>query len=252
MQRYPLSLDAGNNYGRVIQFQGNGFWFVNGDPEIEDADTHIVLRPDTGDEVYLKPGQSVRLNKLATTWNISSLAGGGITGEIIIGNGDFADSNTTNSVSIESVVGTVPVSGPDGDPVVVEIDTTSGAVAVALEPGASVTESPITITNSHAATGNIGANTSTAILLPAANVNGVVLLSAFIEKSTLGHFTLLAKASAVTGQVDGTVLIHIPQAAAAGEYFELPARLKVPAGMGLYMWTNNTMAIYRAINLSVL
>lgn len=61
----------------------------------------LVKGVNTGTVVLLKPGQSVRLPKRETTWELSNYAGSAdITGLVVIGDGQVNDDRITGEVSV--------------------------------------------------------------------------------------------------------------------------------------------------------
>ena len=79
---------------------GTGFWFESGTSTT--ANQYIIVKPDTGAEFRLKPGQNCKDPKTqVSTWYIKAEDPTAvIAGNVIIGNGDFNDDNTANLVTI--------------------------------------------------------------------------------------------------------------------------------------------------------
>lgn len=96
MQSYAFSLAA--TTGRSIPVEGDFIAYESGSAGA--GDTHITVKPDVGDEVILKPGQGIRLSQKATNWFIKVTdQASTVSGTLIIGEGDFWDSNTANLVT---------------------------------------------------------------------------------------------------------------------------------------------------------
>lgn len=102
MQTYPLVLTAA---APNVCFMAAADFFVF-ESGSSSGDSHIVVKPSSGTEIVLKPGQRFRMPPMpqgdgVTQWFVRSLDGvSTINGKIIIGSGEFDDCNANNFVTI--------------------------------------------------------------------------------------------------------------------------------------------------------
>jgi hypothetical protein len=103
MQSYPLVLSAAAPTA-VFQADADLFVYESAMTAIG-GDSHIIVKPESGSEIALKPGQRVRVapSDRAKTWYVRSADGvTAITGTIVLGSGSFEDSNTSNLVTLSA------------------------------------------------------------------------------------------------------------------------------------------------------
>lgn len=221
----------------TIPCTGSGFWFESGTSTT--SNSYIIVKPDTGAEFRIKPGQSVKDPKVqVSTWTVHAEDPAAIiTGNIIIGNGDFNDDNVSNTFKLDATfANTVNVT-----------NTAAQRVPVSLDP-AQVLNIPgaiVAYTNSHISAGSSVTNTAIQILAAAANVNGAILnkFELIASSSLAAAVTVLAKATAPGAISDGDVLFGAVLQAG------VPARIalntaecgsvKVPAGKGIWYISNS-------------
>ncbi len=97
MQSYPLALSSAMN---VTSFANDADHFIY-ESGVSAGDARIIVRPENGAEIILKPGQSFRIASDASRWFVKSFDGvSTIAGVIIIGSGDFVDNGIVGTVSV--------------------------------------------------------------------------------------------------------------------------------------------------------
>lgn len=250
MQTYPLKLSAAASQA-MFSTRADLFVYESGDSA---GDTRILVKPDSGGEIALRPGQRFRLppGEKASQWLVRVYTTGAtIDGTIIIGSGDFDDANTNNIVTLsESFSNTVLVSNSgEGQAIPVSLtgtkinNTTAERIPVSLDEGqlASLEGQAMAYTKAWTHNAVLAGNTSVQIMAPAENTNGAILhvFKSISKKSGGGDafMTLLAKNGAPISLTDGDVLMAqtIPVDYANAE---LPHAIRVPAGRGLYLYAS--------------
>jgi hypothetical protein len=118
-----------------------------------------------------------------------------ITGNVIIGNGDFNDDNVANTIKLDATfANNVLVTNTPAQRVPVTLDLTQ---QMKLDPSTIIntTTNTMAYTNSYASTAASVANTAIQMLAPATNVNGVVLnkFEALISNAAGGVYAVIAK-----------------------------------------------------------
>lgn len=101
MQYYDINIGA--NKQQIVEAQGKFIYYLTGNAG--GADTTIKVTFGLGGtSVLLKPGQSIRLPAAAKpidTWRIENYANTAtILGQVLVGDGDFKDTNTTGMVQV--------------------------------------------------------------------------------------------------------------------------------------------------------
>lgn len=228
----------------------------------DDYESRIVVKPDNGNDIVLRPGQRFRLppGERANQWQIRSYDGTtDIDGQIIIGSGEFEDSNTVNKFKLDATFSnTVQVSNTTAQRVPVTLDTaqtlpvsmtatkinntTAERVPVSLDPAQvfNTSEGTVAYTKAWASFAALAAGAAVQVLAPAENVNGVILnmfktYGAF-NPATNGAVSLIAKTTAPTNANDGDVVFMAMYPAGVGELQELPRQIVIPAGKGLWLY----------------
>lgn len=251
MQTYPLSLTPGAPNAN-IGTDATLFVYESG---TSSGDARITVKADNSAEIVLRPGQRFRITERASRWFVSAFeVGATISGNIIIGSGDFEDSNTNNIVTLaDGFANTVKVSNTAAERVPVTLDTAqtqpvsiASTLPVSIVGTVNVAGSTVEYTHSFADS-STGSFVAQVIMTPAQNVNGCIVEFAQFEVAmnvgTNNTFSgaLIAKAGAVpTSVTDGDVLLTacltMSSVATSGstEQVILPARIKVAAGKGLY------------------
>lgn len=249
MQYYPLILTAEKN-AEIIHATGAGFWYES--VSALAGDSRIVLKPEMGNEVVLKPGQSVKLTQEVGRWFVRSFSGSAaITASIIVGSGEFQDNNATISAPVsvnnfpatQQVSGNVSIAGGEveikndaGNPIPVTI---SAEIEVKNDTGNPLTvqENLITSTASYlySSGGGILNNVAQQIVAPADNTAGIIIHNAaiFTAGGTICSFSIIAKNAAPANSTDGNVLVHRLDPQGNGKE-KLGNKVKIPAGQGLY------------------
>jgi len=213
MQTYALNLTSESR-----SFSSAGDLFVYESGQVagnESADLRIIVKPDSGGEITLKPGQQFRLPKgeSAMQWYVrAATPGNNITGYIIIGAGEFDDANTLNTFKLDGTFTNA-----------VTITNTSAArVPVSLDPKQLLqTEAPVmNFTNSKNGILAAGYNL---VVTPAENLNGVI-----IEATSIGggSWAMVASATMPSGGQDG----HRFDSGTGSNRL----RTKIQAGLGVY------------------
>lgn len=228
MESYKFSLSSANPAFQIAA-QGDLFVYESGAGATDTAETRVKIKPDTGGEILLRPGQRFRTPARTTQWNVTFVGPDAISGYFIVGEGDFDDANTKNSVKLDaSFANNVTI-----------LNTTANRVPVSLDPNQSI-NAGIIVPYTHAYSSS--ANTSTAVaLLPAfTNVNGAVLNRFdFTGGSSGAHqYTIVAKATAPASMTDGDVLFaYADQGAAQVRHSGTKpedGQFKVAAGKGVW------------------
>lgn len=236
----------------ALTLPASGDLFVYESAASQITENRVRVRPDNGGEIILRPGQQFRAPKTAERWNVRSFTGAeNIDGFFIIGNGDFRDSNTKNTVTLDATFANavtvmndtahrVPVTldAAQAMPVTiaaeVEVKNDSGnPLAVSLAGVGQVQENLIAYTGclTLSAASLSGAQQ---VVAPATNVNGIIV-NRFIFKNTNTQLSVLAKASAPVNNWDGDVL-EVNDAAVVAGYLRDDTKIKIPPGKGLYLY----------------
>lgn len=268
MQNLPLKLSA-TNTATVLQVAGNGFWYesATGSPELR-----IIITPEYGSDLVLRPGQSVRLGKNIGTWTVRSYDNSAtINGNIIIGSGEFSDNNTTvanvsGSVTVNSgnitVGGSVTVANAVGSPVPVDVrngqveitnDTgnplpVSGSVTVAGAASPSHAALNVAVRQRDAITNGVTsatvATTGNQTLLTTTG-NGIILKSVTVFSRTTASNSNLCTYIALAGGITSVLAsvqmkaVDTAQTRAMGS-INLACNMYIPAGVTIYYYANQT------------
>ncbi len=202
-----------------------------------DGDTRILVKPENGAEIILKPGQRFRIVEKASRWFVRSYDSiSPINGSVIIGSGEFEDSNTANTFKLDGTfTNSVNVNNTPAQRIPVTLDTTQVL---------NIAGTTVQYTNSFADT-NTADQTAQVVFSPASNPNGAYV--ELIEVSILESngtsnqtgITFVAKSSAPSTQIDGDVIFALEtpeyQGTAKRSINEKQSiRIKIPAGKGLY------------------
>lgn len=204
-----------------------------------------VQAGQSGNTILLMPGQSYRLDeadKAPSEWIVTNFKGAEIiTGQVLVGEGDFQDSNTSNTSYVKldaTFANNVKVTNDTGSRVPVSLDTTQTL-------NVNVAGTSVQYTNAWADS-TVAAANGQVIFTPAANVNGAWIEFAQVaitnNQSQQAGVSLIAKSAAPAGFTDGDVIMNVACAGvnntAAVQFNHinevLPIRVKIPAGKGLY------------------
>lgn len=272
MQYFPLKISP-TVPDATFNANGSGFWYES--VSSLTGDNRIICKSEQGDEITLKPGQSVRLPQRSNRWYVKSIDGEStISGNIMIGDAEFNDNNATISAPVsvnnfpatQAISGSVSIAGGDveikndsGNPIPVNGTVAiSGEVEIKNDTGNPLTvqENILSITGYYNSTSNTSANTAIQIVAPASNTNGVIIHSAKIyDGSSDGcTYAILAKASAPANPTDGVPIILKTNTSGVEYISELKNKIKIPAGQGLYLITSiaATNGKYIALTYTVL
>lgn len=231
MQTHPLMLTSAAP-ATSINIAGRAFRYIEGSSA---GNARIIVKPENGNEMELKPGQGFKLADEAGRWFVKSLDGvSAITGTLNIGSGDFEDNNV-------QVSGTMAANA-----------TIVNTPTVNIAAGNKVQEEILAYTHSFTSSNSTGQNIAVEIISPGANTNGVIIQSALIVATTSQDHAFLAKSSAPTGTADGDCILFVSMGLTQGTTLQLPSRIRVPAGKGVYFIQNNANPSYKALTLTKL
>ena len=252
MQSNDLKILAGQTV--TMPCQGTGFWFESGASTTTDA--YIIVKPDTGAEFTLKPGQHVQdaANPVGT-WRIAAHDPAAvITGRVIIGNGEFGDSNTNNTFKLDGTfTNSVNVNNTTAQRVPVTLDTTQALKIDSTTP-INVAGTTVQYTNAFADYGSTGIG-AVQVFTAAANPNGAWIELAEFEICPASNnvqvvCSLLAKTGvAPTAPHDGDCLMlgvgGQPTGVSGGTellHKRSSSRIKVPANKGVWIYQADNVA----------
>ena len=241
MQSYPLALSP--KAATTIQTPGRTFVYESGVTDPPGADARIVIKPNNGNEIILRPGQgfSLAAGDQATSWNVRAYKDDlPLAGIVIIGAGEFKD----GTFKIDSTSGVIAV----------RVDNTpENRLPVELDPATekALKENPV-MSYTHSRTVNGQQYVAVQVLAPAENVRGVIVEDCTMlwDGSSNLFARLVAKAGAApvaqvpastNGPADGDMVIpYIKQQLAS---INAPTRrIAIPAGCGLWVWSENPSA----------
>ncbi len=240
MQSQDLKVGAGNS--TLVQVPGTGIWFESGASTT--ADAYIVVKPDTGAEITLKPGQHFQdPTHISREWRITGHDPAAvITGRLIIGNGDFGDSNISNTVSINNVIGNVPVVGT-----VTVGNTGANRVPIAINPTDTIKTQVMPMTYTTGINTAAAVNVAVNIVTAAANVNGAILQQTLVSGqtngTTYGTICFIAKATAPASITDGDLLDCCTYGPNSFTNFQNQSPIQVAAGKGIWLISNFNEAV---------
>lgn len=187
-----------------------------------EGDTTIKIKPDSGAEMYLRPGQRFRLapGEKATNWQVAAVDKTiELSGAIIIGSGEFDDANTLNKVQLDATFANV-----------VKVNNTPAErVPVAFDPTATLNTAPLMSYNAFKSFVAAAAGSYNTALIPASeNLNGVIVEQLRASGSAL---SFLAKATVPTGYNDASAAFLNSVNVAVIDR----TRIKVPAGQAVWI-----------------
>lgn len=225
MQTYALNLTGAAS--RIFPATADLFVYESG-TNGPDGELRIIVKPDNGGEITLRPGQRFRLppGEKASQWMVRAFDGTApIVGAVIIGSGEFDDANTMNKFTLDaSLANNVTVKNTDAE-----------RVPVALDPQdiLNTSEPIMSYTNSK----NVGliVSSNTILVSAAENQNGVI-----IEQ-------LWASTSAATTQINangGLEMLEIlyPEASNPGK--PVRRRTKVRPGVSVTGYCNSPCTVF--------
>ncbi len=245
MQYFPLQVTAAQIANLMVQ----GDYFVY-ESASTGVDTRIVVKPQNGGEMLLKPGQRFRIVDPVGVWSVRAFDGAStIVGVVVIGSGEFEDSNVNTLLSLSSATITnttanrVPVTLDPAQTLPVSLTGQSVSIAGTV----NVAGASVTYTHSFIDT-TVGAVTAVAVFTAAQNLNGTWIEFAEISVINQGANTvsvsLIAKATAPASETDGDVVMicgvgGVIAGTTNGNHVhvndKLGVRLYVAAGKGLYI-----------------
>jgi hypothetical protein len=245
MQSYVLNLAA--NGVRAFDVLADLFVYESGLPTPTTGDTRIKIKPNTGAEIVLRPGQRFRLapDSNATHWEVSALDPSvALVGYVIIGSGEFDDANTLNKVTLDaSGINNVYINNTPAQRVPVSLDTTQ-----------TLNQSGIILSyTNHVEMGSVAvaAGSTTQLISGASNANGMIVNRWLIDGGPAGGVVSLAgkNAPGMATAYDGALLDLWTSAAANRQKSDLSqGMLKIPPGWGLWLWSTNA-GTFQSINV---
>lgn len=213
----------------------------------------IVQAGGTGDSIVLMPGQSIRLDggdKIPGSWRVSNHKRNEvITGQILIGSGEFRDSNILNTVKLDltaanqvtvqnasiatTVSNEVEVKNDAGNPLNISV---VGTPAVSISGTATVQENILAITGGGTSTA-VFQNAVTQILSAGANVNGVIIQSAqgaFSNGGAGSGLAVLIKSGSFPAHIgDGITIAGAQVSSNQMGNFNMANKIRIPAGYSI-------------------
>jgi len=228
METYPINLTPGN--GGAYQIPATGDLFVY-ESATTAGDVRIRVKPDTGGEIILKPGQRFRTPERTTMWTIRLVGTDPVAGFLIIGEGDFDDANTLNKVTLDAQFANN----------VTVMNSAANRVPVSMDPAQLLQQQAPLMAYTNSASVTVTTGTPGKLIDAAQNVNGVIVELLLVQNAA--YFSALtAKVGSVApaNYKDGDVI-----AGAAGIPFG--SRIKVAAGKSVWATTNSS-----ATDISVL
>lgn len=215
METYPINLTPGN--GGAYQIPATGDLFVY-ESATTAGDVRIRVKPDTGGEIILKPGQRFRTPERTTMWTIRLVGTDPVAGFLIIGEGDFDDANTLNKVTLDAQFANN----------VTVMNSAANRVPVSLDPNQLLQQAGPILAYTNSVKAALLANAVTQVIAPSVNVNGII-----IEKQIFVNGNSVysqAKAAMPTGADDGDVLA----------FGLITERIKIAPGKGVFCYASGT------------
>lgn len=249
MQSYLLQITA--NGSRTFSVDGVMFVYESGAGVPGTGDDRIVVKPDNGAEMVLRPGQRVRNTQRTQNWYVRPYDPNvGITGAVVIGNGDFGDAAIgkffrldgafQNNVTINNTpANRIPITIDEG-----QIQKISGGI--------------VSYTNSFSYNLPTGAGSAVKVLDAAANVNGVIIARARMRGTmggSAGVLAMVAKAGSVAPATvaDGDPLVYSPNPASSTfdlvQNLATEGQIRIPPGRSVWILTE---AITVAFSVQIL
>lgn len=250
LQTYDVSLGLNktqpiNAQGRYIYYLKGSTPLINGGVTPSAAGNQAIkcVAGGTGASIVLMPGQSVRLpdnEKSPTAWQLTNYVNAEvITGQVLVGEGDFHDSNTSNTNFLKldaTFANNVTVTNTAAARVPVTADLTQ-TIPVAIAGNVNTVQGTMQFTNSFESA--LLSNVALPVVSAAENVNGVDVKQ-FITMggaaAGAGFMALIAKATAPVTAIDGDVLEVIYNSGMATFFSKSQPNIRVPAGKGLWIY----------------
>lgn len=236
MQSYVLNLAP--NGVRAFDVPADLFVYESGAPTPTGGDTRIKVKPNTGAEIVLRPGQRFRLapNSNATHWEVSALDPAvSLAGYVIIGSGEFDDANTLNKVTLDATFANqVTVTNTAAARVPVNLDP-SQTLPVSIAGNVATTQGTMQFSGSFESSSP--SSTAIQVVSAAANVNGVDIKQFLLcgNISVSGMVSLIAKATAPGNVIDGDVLDAYFVNSGSNITYKSQPLVRVPAGKAVWI-----------------
>lgn len=256
MQSLNINLTPANP-SMQIGAEASGLWYESGNSALN---TRIIVSPEVGGDIELKPGQRVKMTQMSKSWRVRSLdPAATIVGKILIGSGEFEDNSSlvtldasfANNVTIMNASVPVTISGGDveikndaGNPIPATITNTpsvnvANTPAVTISGTATVQENLISI-NGGVTHANINSGFATTLFTSAGNLNGAIIQSAqgtFSNTAALTGVVMIAKQGGDPASItDGIMIAGGILGASKDGVFELRQKIRIPAGYGVKIY----------------
>jgi hypothetical protein len=250
MQSYQFTLSpAGNNAASTIYATGNLFVYESASTA---GDNRVVVKPDTGGEIILKPGQRFRPDETrATAWNVKLIGPDAVAGVFIIGEGDFDDAN----IKIDSTSGALTVIPQGGFQIVntpaQRVPVTMDATQILQTSGATVV-----LQNGYSNYAALDQAAPVELVAPAGNVRGIMVNKVMLERVATANARSRVYASNGAKFMDIAIANSTANAGTGVDNFLSDVtQYMVPVGYGLYLGAMNAggaFTAYRSVNWTIL
>lgn len=251
LQNYDFTLPIGKTF--PISAPGKYVYYYAGTTPNITAGTVLttagnqairITAANGGATVQLMPGQSFRLgddDKAPSEWKITNVAGlEQITGSLLMGDGEFTDSNTSNTVKIDGTfANNVTVMNTTASRVPTTADLTQ-TIPVSIAGTINTSGSTVAYTHSYTSNAASAVNTAISLLAAATNVNGAYLqkFELIMNAAANGAGVVIAKATAPANITDGDVLFSGVINPTVGNRMSLDVskdgQVQVAAGKGIW------------------
>jgi hypothetical protein len=224
MQTYNYKFDpTTNNNSMAVQVSADLFVYESGRATVDNVSPAVLVKPDNGAEIVLRPGQRFRLapGSTAQTWNVRPVDPAAvIQAAFVIGSGEFDDANTLNKFTFDTGSGALPM---------LIKNTTADRVPVVLDPALNTI--PL-MAYTTARNTNIAAGVYNQVLVTAAeNLNGLVIEQMTAMAATVDIYAHPSPPPANAGfNAAAAYLNNVP--AVYGKFER--TRIKVPAGHAVW------------------
>lgn len=265
METYQLSFTALKGF-QNLPAQGDLIVYESANVALN-AETRVRVKPDSGGEVWLKPGQWFRATQIVTNWSIKSFNGNDVIDAFfVIGSGDFGDANTLNKFTLDatfansvkvtnSVAERVPVALDITQRLPVALDTTQ-TQQVSIVGTVNVAGTTVNFTNSvfDAQLGALMLQVNTA----AQNPNGLYIELAHLAATSAAACNMTVALIAKLGNVapatiaDGNTIWLANLGGSTTVNDKLPVRVKIPAGYSVWLRQDVTSGVPNLASKTVL
>lgn len=220
MQTYNIKFQPGAT-ATALFVDANLFVYESGKATVDGANLAVLVKPENGAEIVLKPGQRFRLapGANARNWAIRSLDETvTLQAAFVIGSGEFEDSNTTNTFKLDGTfTNTVKVNNTAAERVPVDIDPKQLAQNTA----------PVMAYTDFKNITGVASGSIVALITPAENTAGVIVESVY-QNGANGTSLYIGKTSPPASISEGATLYNLTNSVLSKD------RVKLAPGVGLY------------------